>query len=160
MHKVFSKIVEEVATMSKCQFLQVGCLAVDDSGRIKATGVNGTPSGLPNCCDLEFETRDHHGAWANDYEIHAEMNMIEDLARSGYKPFQLTIYVTHSPCKNCLKHLIGLMKRSGHDMLMIDKIIFNKLYWRYTEVDLADMKQYCANANVKLLSIEEIQSEL
>lgn len=159
MHLVFSNVASQLAHLSKCQFTQVAAIAVDDSGRIKATGVNGTPSGTPNCCDVHFDKRDDHKTWSDDYEIHAEMNMIEDLARSGYKPSHLTIYTTHSPCKNCLKHLVGLVKKTGSETLLIDKIVYGIKYHRLSQVEMNEMKQYCAQAGIQLIGIEEIESE-
>ena len=153
--QIWINITNELAKFSKCQFTQVACIAVNDSGRIKATGVNGTPSGMTNCCDVKFEKREDHKQWSDDHELHAEMNMIEDLARSGPCPSKMSIYINISPCKNCLKHLIGLTKRKGSDKVEIDKIVFGEVYHRLTNDDIINMKSYCAEANVILKQVGE-----
>lgn len=153
--QIFINVTNEIKKFSKCQFTQVACIAVNDSGRIKATGVNGTPSGMPNCCDMKFEKRDDHKQWSDDYELHAEMNMLEDLARSGSCPSKLTIYTNISPCKNCLKHLVGLTKRNGSDQVTINKIVYGERYHRLTDKDIANMKDYCSKAGISLQQVGE-----
>lgn len=151
-HKVFNNIALELSKLSKCKFTQVACIAVEE-GRIKATGVNGTPSGFDNCCDTHFNEREDHKQWSDDYEIHAEMNMILDLARSSSSPLNLTIYTTLSPCKNCLKHLMGLPRKTG---LTIDKIVYNEKYHRMSSEDIQEMKIYASKANIELIWIGDI----
>lgn len=153
--QIWINVTNQIKQFSKCQFTQVACIAVNDSGRIKATGVNGTPSGMTNCCDVTFENRDDHKQWSDDYEIHSEMNMIEDLARSGQCPSKLSVYINISPCKNCLKHLIGLTKRKGSDRVEIDKIVFGERYHRLTDDDIMEMKEYCTKANIELKQVGE-----
>lgn len=157
--QIFINVTNEIKTFSKCQFTQVACIAVNDSGRIKATGVNGTPSGMINCCDVHFSERDEHKQWSDDYELHAEMNMLEDLARSGPCPASLTIYTNISPCKNCLKHLIGLTKRDGPDQVKINKIVYGEAYHRLTKQDIKAMKDYCLLAGITLIQVGEDSSE-
>lgn len=151
-HQVYMNIANEFKKLSKCQFTQVACIFVDETGGIISSGVNGTVSGAKNCCDHHFEEREDHKHFSNEYEIHAEMNAILRLARSGAKPSHLTIYSTLSPCSNCLKHLLGLQS-SGQ--LTIDKIVFGGRYHRYTDLDIQKMKVYCALFDVELLSVDE-----
>ena len=153
--QIYMNIANEFKKFSKCQFTKVSCIAVDDSGKIKGTGVNGTPSGLPNCCDTHFEERDDHKEWSDDNEIHAEMNMILDLARSGPCSSHLSIYTSISPCNNCLKHLIGLTKRKGADKVIIDKIVYGERYHRYTQEQIDDMVTMCAKSGIKLKQVGE-----
>jgi dCMP deaminase len=153
--QIFINIANELKQFSRCQYTKVACIAVNEDGRIKATGVNGTAPGMENCCDHHFEHREDHKEWSDDYEIHAEMNLIEDLARSGQCPSHMTIYTTLSPCKNCLKHLIGLVKRSGVNHVTIDKIVYGEKYHRLTDSDIINMKAYCMKANIKLVQIGE-----
>ena len=54
-HQVFMNIALDLALLSKCVSMKVGVLAVNERGRIIATGVNGTPAGSPNCCDVHKE---------------------------------------------------------------------------------------------------------
>lgn len=155
--QIFINVTNQIKNFSKCQFTQVACIAVNESGKIKATGVNGTPPGMRNCCDVTFGLRNDHKEWSDDYEIHAEMNMILDLATSGKCPSKLTIYTSLSPCKNCLKHLIGLTKREGADQIIIDKIVFGEKYHRLTEDDIIKMKSYCKKSGIKLIQVGEDQ---
>lgn len=155
-HKIFSEMVESLAKLSKCKFTQVGCLIVNESGKIVSTGVNGTISGDTNCCDVDFDNRDQHKPWSDKYEIHAEMNAILELAKSGITPKNITVYTTISPCENCLKHLLGLSSNS----ITIDKIIYNNKYHRISDLEIDEMKKFCLQtAGVKLLNITEVVHE-
>lgn len=42
---------QEEASLSNCVKHNVGAIITDSMGRIIATGYNGTPSGMTNCCD-------------------------------------------------------------------------------------------------------------
>lgn len=159
-HQTFINVANQIKDLSKCQFTKVACIFVNESGRINATGVNGTISGTTNCCDTHFDARDDHVPYSHKYELHAEMNTILDLARSGLKPSKLTVYTTLSPCQNCLKHLCGLVKLKGVDTLHIDRIVYAERYHRFTEDDVNEMKQYALMAGIKLSSIEDLRNEL
>lgn len=154
-HQSFLTIAKELSTQSKCQFTQVACLLVDNSSkRIKATGVNGTPPGMRNCCNEYFEQRDDHLSWSNDHEIHAEMNMILDLAESGSGvPESYTIYVTLSPCMNCLKHLIGL-KRRNKSTPGLTEIVYADVYHRYSESQIKKLEIYAAQSGVAFTHVK------
>lgn len=56
--KVRLRQAHEEASMSTCVKHSVGAIITDVHGRIVATGYNGTPSGMQNCCD-EFMGFDH-----------------------------------------------------------------------------------------------------
>lgn len=158
--RIYLNMCTELAKFSKCQFTNVACMFINESGRVVASGVNGTTSGSHNCCDIKFETRDDHAKFADEEEIHAEMNAILDLARSGYSPSQLSIYTNISPCPNCLKHMLGLINKKGH-ILLIDKIVFLEQYHRTSESDMIKMKLHAKKHGVDLMSIEEAEeSEL
>ena len=158
--RIYLNITKELTKFSKCQFTNVACIFVNENGRIVASGVNGTVSGSPNCCDVHFNNRDEHAKFADEEEIHAEMNAIEDLARSGYSPTHLSIYTNISPCPNCLKHLLGLINKNskGHS-LQIDKIIFLEQYHRTSDSDIVQMKERAIKHGVQLMSIDEVESK-
>ena len=59
-------------------------------------GYNGTPTGFPNECE-DAEGLTH---W---YVLHAEANAIMKVARSTNNARGATLYLTHSPCKECSK---------------------------------------------------------
>lgn len=109
---LFMDIARRTAQESNCVKYQVGAVAVRD-GRMIAQGYNGTVSGFKNCSE-EFEGEDmskdsvrlRHSKWSAAFEVHAEMNVLSYCARKGISLEGTTLYCTHSPCNNCLKHLI------------------------------------------------------
>lgn len=86
------------AQMSYANNLKVGALIVKDK-TIVSDGYNGTPKGFPNVCEDE----DGKTHW---YTLHAEANAITKLACSGSNSEGATLYVTHSPCRDCCKLII------------------------------------------------------
>ena len=79
---------------------------------IISDGYNGTPSGYDNCC--ENESNETH--W---YTIHAEANAILKCAKWGNSCNGSTMYLTHSPCKECSK----LILQSG-----ISRVVYTEDY--------------------------------
>lgn len=81
--------------LSYCERKRVGALIVKDK-MIISDGYNGTPTGFENVCeDGNGETK-----W---YVLHAEANAILKVARSTQSSEGGTLYITHSPCKDCAK---------------------------------------------------------
>lgn len=140
------------AMQSKCSSMQVGCIAVNERGRTISTGVNGTPSGFVNCNEVFANRCAEHSAWSEKFEIHAEMNCILELTRSSISFKEITFYTTHSPCSNCCKHMIGLAWKGD---VVVKSIIYNEVYYKTTEAELTELKNWCTLFSVKLLSIEE-----
>ena len=66
---------------------------------IISDGYNGTPTGFPNDC----EDSDGTTHW---YVLHAEANAIMKVARSTNNARNATLYLTHSPCKECSKLIL------------------------------------------------------
>lgn len=151
-HQVFMNMALDLALLSKCVSMQVGVLAVNERGRIIATGVNGTPSGAPNCCDVHKERGPEHSAWSEEHEIHGEMNTIIEMARSTVKYNEVTFYSTHCPCNNCLKHMLALTTPEAP----VKRIIYNEVYYRTPAGQLPKQVNTCKLLNVELLSIQEI----
>jgi dCMP deaminase len=85
----------EWANLSYCKRAKVGTLIVKD-GMIISDGFNGSPTGLPNEC----EDCDNNTHW---YVLHSEANAILKCAKNGVSCKDATIYLTHSPCKECSK---------------------------------------------------------
>lgn len=146
MHNKFLNIAEQIATDSKCIQLQVGAVLVKQQ-RIISTGYNGTPSGFINCDNYFKNTeysRQHHHAFSQSFEIHAQINSIIYAALNGISIKDCCIYVTHQPCNNCLKTLCG----AG-----IKKIYYRYAYDKanYTELTLKMLK----DLNVELIHIIE-----
>lgn len=96
---------------SYCTRLKVGAVLARD-GRILATGYNGTISGMPNTCECEDGT-------TSDFTLHAEQNLITFCAKNGIPTNGTTLYLTHSPCKQCSK----LIAQSG-----ITEVVYSTPY--------------------------------
>jgi dCMP deaminase len=151
-HEIFMDNALSIARLSKCISMQVGCIFVNERGRIVSTGVNGTASGYENCSDVHSCRGEEHSSWSEKYEIHAEMNAILEMARSPVIPRELNIYVTHCPCSNCLKHIIGL----NTDELTVKRIIFNELYYKTSLETFAEQKRYAAQFGVELTGLRDL----
>ena len=130
--KMFMSIAELTAMESNCVKYKVGAVIVKDN-RVILQGYNGTISGFINCsekflgCDINMgETRVIHNIWSNAFEVHAEMNVICYAAKRGLSLDGTIMYCTHSPCNNCLKHLIP----AG-----VKKIVFKEDYIENTDLN-------------------------
>ena len=93
--KAYLRLAASWALLSHCQRKQVGAIIVKDA-IIISDGYNGTPAGFDNCC--EDDNNQTH--W---YVLHAEANAILKVARSTNNCKDATLYLTHSPCKDCSK---------------------------------------------------------
>jgi dCMP deaminase len=107
----FMQITRQVAERSTCPRAQVGAVIVRDRN-ILATGYNGAPSGLAHCSEagcVIYESRAPNGeVELNCYRsIHAEINAITQAAKNGAAILGADIYVTHSPCIQCMKVLVN-----------------------------------------------------
>lgn len=96
--RAYMKMALEWARLSHCTRKQVGALIVKE-GMIISDGYNGTPTGFPNDCE------DANGLtyW---YVLHAEANAIMKVARSTNNARSATLYLTHSPCRECSKLIL------------------------------------------------------
>ena len=95
----FIRIAKEVATKSKDPSTQVGCVIADEDHLPVSFGFNGFVKG----CDeskLNWKDRDKKLLTV----IHAEMNAI--LLSKKADLTGCIAYVTHSPCSECLKHML------------------------------------------------------
>ncbi len=96
--RAYMRMAQEWARLSHCTRKKVGALIVKE-GMIISDGYNGTPTGFPNDCE------DENGLtlW---YVLHAEANAIMKVARSTNNARGATLYLTHSPCKECSKLIL------------------------------------------------------
>lgn len=96
--RAYMRMAQEWARLSHCTRKKVGALIVKE-GMIISDGYNGTPTGFPNDCE------DEQGItlW---YVLHAEANAIMKVARSTNNARAATLYLTHSPCKECSKLIL------------------------------------------------------
>lgn len=108
----FMDIAHMVKERSTCPRLKVGAVLVRDK-RIRATGYNGSPSGVGHCDEVGCLMVHNHCKRA----IHAEVNTI--MQSSPEEREGATIYVTAEPCMDCAKAIIG----SG-----VKRVVYDKKY--------------------------------
>ena len=111
------KIAQATALRSKDISTKVGCVIVDENDRIVSTGYNGFVSK----CDESLMTFERPLKYY--LTIHAEMNALLYSRRSLDG---CTLYTTHSPCDNCLKHIL----QAGIRMIYFED---DSLVERFTE---------------------------
>ncbi len=109
--KAYLRLALSWAQLSHCARKKVGAIIVKDS-IIISDGYNGTPAGFDNCC----ENNEGQTHW---YVLHAEANAILKVARSSNNCKDATLYLTHSPCKDCSK----LVLQSG-----ITRLVYQEAY--------------------------------
>ncbi len=101
-----------MARRSTCLRRQVGAVLVRDSRAI-ASGYNGAPSGLLHCEEKGGCLREQLKVPSGQRQeicraLHAEQNVILQLAITGLSGKGATLYVTHFPCFTCAKLLVQL----------------------------------------------------
>ena len=119
--KAYLRMAKEWSKLSQATRKQVGALIVKET-QIISDGYNGSPSGWDNKC--EDENGDTH--W---YVLHAEANAILKCAKYGDSCEGSTLYLTHSPCKDCSK----LILQSG-----IKRVVYLEPYKDPTGIDFLD----------------------
>jgi len=102
-------IARAVAARSNCLRRSVGALIVVEKAII-ATGYNGTPLGVRNCCDGACPRCRSDAPPGQGYDscicVHAEQNAIVLAARHGNATNGGTLYSTLRPCFGCAKEAI------------------------------------------------------
>lgn len=116
--KAYLRLAISWAQLSHCSRKKVGAIIVKDA-IIISDGYNGTPAGFDNCCENE-EGNTH---W---YVLHAEANAILKVAKSTNNCKDATLYLTHSPCKDCSK----LVLQSG-----ITRLVYQEAYKDTSGID-------------------------
>ena len=91
-------IADSVAQGSTCRRRAVGVIAIDEHGRIVATGYNGVVRGDVHCIETPCGYEDNPKGFC--MAIHAEANMLMH-ARDTFTI--ATIYSTCAPCIHCAK---------------------------------------------------------
>lgn len=107
----FSSMTEIVSKRSSCVSRQVGAVIVKDNVML-STGYNGSPKGLPNCCDIGVCHRRELGYGSGEglqhcRAAHAETNAIALAAKNGQCIDGATIYINTQPCGECTKLLVN-----------------------------------------------------
>ena len=131
--KAYLRLAESWAQLSQCNRKKVGAIIVKDE-IIISDGFNGTPAGFDNCCENE-EGLTH---W---YVLHAEANAILKVAKSTNNCKGATLYLTHSPCRDCSK----LVLQSG-----IKRVVYKEAYKDPSGID------FLGNAGVEMEHISQI----
>ena len=120
------EIAKLTAKRSTCISKQVGCVLVDNNGRIIMTGFNGVPSGNKHCNEHEHfkNNRTAHHLWSQSNELHSEQNALAYCAKNGIKTNDSILYITLSPCIHCAKILLvaGVKKVIYDDVYDLDNI--------------------------------------
>jgi len=131
--EIFMEQAQLMARRSTCLRRQVGAVLVRDHRAI-ASGYNGPPSGLPHCDERGGCLREQLGVPSGHRQeicraLHAEQNVILQLAITGLSGKGTTLYVTHFPCFTCAKLLVQLGVR---------RIIYAFGYPDHFSMDLLD----------------------
>jgi dCMP deaminase len=158
MHDVFMKTAFLFAEKSHCVSHHVGAVIVKN-GRIIVTGYNGTPEDLPNCdevFDKENFDREAHHLWSKDNEIHAEMNTISFAAKNDVNTDGADMYVTISPCNECLKNAIPAGIKNIYYLYLYDKINLNPILLKKVNVmevpGAKEIKEFVERNNLLYIS--------
>ena len=130
--KAYLRLALSWAQLSHCARKKVGAIIVKDS-IIISDGYNGTPAGFDNCCEND-EGQTH---W---YVLHAEANAILKVARSSNNCKDATLYLTHSPCKDCSK----LVLQSG-----ITRLVYQEAYKDTSGID------FLKSAGLEVVQLEK-----
>ena len=132
--KMFVEIAKVVAQRSADPHTQVGAVLVKNNCVI-GVGYNGEPKGFH--FDFDWNSPEKY-----PYVIHAEMNAISNANRNGVDCNGADIYLTLSPCADCIK-------------LLIQHGIKNVYYLKeYKDIDLT--KKIVENADgIQLIKLDE-----
>lgn len=130
--RTYFDIAKTVAKRSLDPHTKVGAVIVKN-GVVVGTGYNGAPRGFK----LRFD-------WYTEekylYVIHAELNAIANAQASGVSVVDADIYLTLSPCHDCIK-------------LLIQNQIKNVYYLdEYRDIELT--RKIADNSNIKLRRID------
>lgn len=131
----FIEIAKLIATKSKDPSTKVGAVIIDSANRIISTGYNGFVSGN-NEKYMTFERpMKYH------LTIHAEMNALlfakQDLTDK-------IMYITHSPCSECLKHIL---------QCHIKEVYYLELYSKFSDEQKEAIKLLILSTDVKISNI-------
>jgi dCMP deaminase len=96
--ETYIEIAKVISKRSKDPHTKVGAVLVKD-GCVIGVGYNGEPR---NCSvDFNWNSEEKY-----DYVVHAEMNAIANACSIGVSCVGADIFITMSPCHDCLKLLI------------------------------------------------------
>jgi len=124
--ETFLAIATVLSKRSTCLDKQVGCVLVNATNKILATGYNGAPVGYIHCIDTGYCSKEYFESDKKCLSAHAEQNALIQCV----KPEEIhTAYLTLSPCLSCVKMLLNtgcqrivFLKKHRHPEA--------KLFWR------------------------------
>lgn len=103
----FLNIAREVAKQTTCARRAVGCVVVNVNKKILATGYNGVPRGMPHCNEgnpCKGANMPSGQGLSDCLSVHAEINALVQCA--AVEDIE-TIYLTVSPCRDCIKVIMN-----------------------------------------------------
>lgn len=101
--RMYLDIAERFAMESHAVRLKVGAVFVSPDGAM-SSGINGLPAGASNICEDTLED----GSLVTKIELsHAEEALFSKLMRQGVSTKGGIMFLTHSPCMNCAKIIVG-----------------------------------------------------
>lgn len=98
----YKKLVTDLATISSCDRLHVGCIIIKNN-IIVSTGINGSPSKEKHCDTIGHLIRNGHCIRT----IHAEANAIINAAKLGVSIENCEMICSHLSCIECRKLIIN-----------------------------------------------------
>ena len=137
--KRFMHLTSEIAKWSKDPSRKIGAIIVGNYKQIISQGYNGFPRGV-NDSDERYQDRETK----YKFVVHAEMNAI--LSAKGRDLTGCSIYITSSPCNECMKAII----QSG-----ITRVVYRCAYGEGTPSWFASNKM----AEAAGISVEKYNSE-
>ena len=103
LHECMLDVAKILARRATCAKLAVGCVLVDESGRVLGTGYNGVPYDFVHCTEVLCKGATMPAGSDTCEAVHAEQN-----ALFGVDPYRVyTCYTTHAPCLRCTKMLLN-----------------------------------------------------
>lgn len=156
LKKILMKTAFNFADLSKCAAKKVCCLLYKN-GNIISIGINGSLPGTINCCDkfkkingiwytrnykvpdAEWEVcedQEQHHKWSSFNEVHAEVNAV---TKTLVPIEDSTVFITHSPCRDCAK----LLAISG----------VRRIYYNIEYDDFYTIKEFLSSKGIDLIRV-------
>jgi len=125
---MFMRIAEIVATRSKDPHTKVGAVIVKDN-HILGIGYNAEPKGF--AYNFDWNSKEKY-----DYVIHAELNAIANSTYFGNSIAGSVIYLTLSPCKECMKLVAQYGIKTVYYKEKYKDFELTKKFAKYANIDL------------------------
>lgn len=132
--QLWMNIAETVAQRSKDPRTKVGAVIVKDN-HILGIGYNAEPRKFKLHFDWNSEEK-------YTYVIHAELNAIANACSVGTNVAGADIYVTMSPCKDCIKLLIQHQIKNVYYLNTYKDFEITKHIAKFSSIKLKKFKQF------------------